>query len=132
MIADYWRYLAIWEYGGTPNYLKNFVATTMKLTDLLLTGIYTDMDNAPGSSFNNGTVIADEYDAFFEVERDGFPSQYFFAGKFFNGVFHKENIQLLTVLSNYYPSLAAPSCQLLHGGNHNRKTNLHGKEHSQN
>jgi|AntRauTorckE5430_2_1112549.scaffolds.fasta_scaffold08777_2 mannosyltransferase OCH1-like enzyme len=90
MIADYWRYLAIWEYGGTPNYLKNFVATTMKLTDLLLTGIYTDMDNAPGSSFNNGTVIADEYDAFFEVERDGFPSQYFFAGKFINGVLHKE------------------------------------------
>jgi len=45
-------------------------------------GIYTDMDNAPGYGFLNGTVIGDDHDSFFEVERDGFPSQYFFAGKF--------------------------------------------------
>jgi len=60
MKADYWRYLATWEFGG----------------------IYTDMDNAPGNQFNNGTIIADDDDALFEVERGGFPSQYFYASKF--------------------------------------------------
>jgi len=59
MKADYWRYLATWEFGG----------------------IYTDMDNAPGVLFKNGTVIADDDDALFEVERGGFPSQYFYASK---------------------------------------------------
>jgi len=56
-LADFWRYLALWEYGG----------------------IYTDMDNAPGYSFNGGSVIANDDDGFFEVERALFPSQYFFA-----------------------------------------------------
>jgi mannosyltransferase OCH1-like enzyme len=59
-LADLWRYLVLWEYGG----------------------IYTDMDNAPGSSFNGGAVIKNDDDSFFEVERGGFPSQYFFACKF--------------------------------------------------
>jgi mannosyltransferase OCH1-like enzyme len=58
--ADLWRYLLLWEYGG----------------------IYTDIDNAPGDLFLNGTVISDEMDSFFEQERGGFPSQYFFAGRF--------------------------------------------------
>ena len=64
MKADYWRYLATWEFGG----------------------IYTDMDNAPGVLFKNGTVIADDDDALFEVERGGFPSQYFYASKLFNSL----------------------------------------------
>ena len=64
MKADYWRYLATWEFGG----------------------IYTDMDNAPGVYFKNGTVIADDDDALFEVEREGFPSQYFYASKSLNSL----------------------------------------------
>jgi hypothetical protein len=40
------------------------------------------MDNAPGYQFNNGSIIADDDDALFEVERGGFPSQYFYASKF--------------------------------------------------
>ena len=56
--ADLWRYLLLWEYGG----------------------IYTDIDNAPGDLFLNGTVISDEMDSFFEQELGGFPSQYFLAG----------------------------------------------------
>ena len=60
MKADYWRYLVIWAFGG----------------------VYTDMDNAPGLQFKNGTIITDEIDAFFEVERSEVASQYFFARKF--------------------------------------------------
>merc|ERR1719276_559488 len=58
-IADLWRYMMLWVYGG----------------------IYTDIDNAPGPWFWNetGSVITNETDALFEQERDGFPSQYFFA-----------------------------------------------------
>ena len=56
--ADLWRYLLLWEYGG----------------------IYSDIDNAPGDLFLNGTVISDEMDSFFEQELGGFPSQYFLAG----------------------------------------------------
>ena len=58
-IADLWRYLMLWEFGG----------------------VYTDIDNAPGPWFWNetGSVITNETDALFEQERDGFPSQYFFA-----------------------------------------------------
>ena len=63
-LADVWRYVAIWAYGG----------------------IYTDMDNAPGPWLWNETekkmIIEDEDDAFFEVEWGRFPSQYFFAGTF--------------------------------------------------
>ena len=60
--ADLWRYLLLWEYGG----------------------IYTDMDNAPGPHLffpNHTSSITDDMDAFFEQERGGFPSQYFFASK---------------------------------------------------
>ena len=67
-LADIWRYLLLWEYGG----------------------IYTDLDNAPGPLFvwNNAlkdgdgrasTIISGEMDALFEVEIGRFPSQYFFA-----------------------------------------------------
>ena len=58
-IADLWRYVLLWEYGG----------------------VYTDIDNAPGPWFWNetGSVITNTTDALFEQERDGFPSQYFFA-----------------------------------------------------
>jgi len=71
-LADIWRYLLLWEYGG----------------------IYTDLDNAPGPLFvsNNtlkdgdgnasastSTIISGEMDALFEVEIGRFPSQYFFA-----------------------------------------------------
>ena len=58
-IADLWRYVLLWQYGG----------------------VYTDIDNAPGPWFWNetGSVIINATDALFEQERDGFPSQYFFA-----------------------------------------------------
>ena len=58
-IADVWRYILLWEYGG----------------------IYTDIDNAPGPWFWNktGSAITNTTDALFEQEKDGFPSQYFFA-----------------------------------------------------
>ena len=49
----------IWEYGG----------------------VYTDIDDRPGKLEVNGTLITDADDAFFEVERGGFPSQYYFGGE---------------------------------------------------
>lgn len=59
MKADLWRYLLLWRFGG----------------------VYTDLDNGIGKHFNNASFITDDMDALFEVERGGFPSQYFFAGK---------------------------------------------------
>lgn len=57
-LADLWRSLIIWEYGG----------------------IYTDIDNAPGPLFLNGELISHDMDSLFEVDKmGGFPSQYFFA-----------------------------------------------------
>ena len=56
-LADLWRYVALWKYGG----------------------IYTDADNAPGDLFNEGRIITEEMDSVFERELGGFPSQYFFA-----------------------------------------------------
>eukprot|EP00557_Chaetoceros_sp_GSL56_P001852 CAMPEP_0176490204 /NCGR_PEP_ID=MMETSP0200_2-20121128/7740_1 /TAXON_ID=947934 /ORGANISM="Chaetoceros sp., Strain GSL56" /LENGTH=498 /DNA_ID=CAMNT_0017887483 /DNA_START=591 /DNA_END=2084 /DNA_ORIENTATION=- len=56
-LADLWRYLVIWEYGG----------------------IYTDIDNEPGPKFLNASLITDDMDSLFEQEGGGFPSQYFFA-----------------------------------------------------
>jgi hypothetical protein len=41
--------------------------------------IRTDIDNAPGEYFNNGTVIQDTDEAWFVVERIGVLSQYFMA-----------------------------------------------------
>ena len=55
--ADLWRLLILWEYGG----------------------IYTDIDNAPGPAFQNGTAITDDDDSFFVIERIGTLSQYFMA-----------------------------------------------------
>ena len=55
-IADLWRYVAMWEYGG----------------------IYTDMDNLPGPLFN-ATTITPDIDAFFLQEQGGYVSQFFFA-----------------------------------------------------
>ncbi len=55
-LADLWRYLVLWVYGG----------------------IYTDIDNAPGYNFTNGTIITDDVDSLFEVEMVGFP-RYVFA-----------------------------------------------------
>ena len=55
--ADLWRLLILWEYGG----------------------IYTDIDNAPGPAFQNGTSISDDDASFFVIERIGTLSQYFMA-----------------------------------------------------
>lgn len=51
------RYLILYQYGG----------------------IYTDIDAAPGPKFENATIINDDDDAWFVVERIGIPSQYFMA-----------------------------------------------------
>jgi hypothetical protein len=56
-IADLWRALLLWEYGG----------------------IYTDMDNAPNQLFQQGKAIANEDEAFFVVDTSGVLSQYFMA-----------------------------------------------------
>jgi hypothetical protein len=55
--ADLWRYLILYEYGG----------------------IYTDIDNAPGGKFLNGSVITAEDDSWYVVEGMGIMSQYFMA-----------------------------------------------------
>jgi mannosyltransferase OCH1-like enzyme len=55
--ADLWRLLVLWEYGG----------------------IYTDIDNAPGTKFQNVTVIKDSDGAWFVIELIGVLSQYFMA-----------------------------------------------------
>ena len=54
-MADLWRYVVMWYYGG----------------------IYTDMDNSP-VGFNASTIHSDD-DAFFVVEKLGVMSQFFFA-----------------------------------------------------
>lgn len=59
MKADIWRYLFLWKFGG----------------------VYTDLDNGIGQFFNRGDFIKESTDALFEVEKGGFPSQYFFAGE---------------------------------------------------
>ena len=56
--ADLWRALVIWEYGG----------------------IYTDIDNLP-KGFNATTTLQASDEAYFEVERGGWLSQYFFAAE---------------------------------------------------
>lgn len=93
-MADLWRYLIIWEYGGKRIgfYLfGNFISCLPRRvpsSNSLYTsfnnwiGIYTDLDNRPGPLFLNGSVITDDTDSFFEVDgMGGFPSQYFFVGK---------------------------------------------------
>lgn len=49
------RYLVLYQYGG----------------------VYADIDSAPGQWFKNGTVISDDDDAWFIIERVGTLSQYF-------------------------------------------------------
>ena len=56
--ADLSRYLVLWEYSG----------------------IYADIDNAPGPLLKNGASITDDVDSFLEVEAARFPSQYFILG----------------------------------------------------
>ena len=95
-IADLWRYLLLWEYGG----------------------IYTDIDNRPGPWFGNNEtdrVIADETDALFEQEREGFPSQYFFASSphhpiMFLAVYQTMHrvMDLKSVKQQYIPFVTGP------------------------
>eukprot|EP00978_Attheya_sp_CCMP212_P048319 scaffold503952_cov63-Attheya_sp.AAC.1 len=91
--ADLWRYLVLWEYGG----------------------IYTDLDNAPGKEWNNGTVITDEMDSFLEQEKGGFPSQYFLAASPHHPLMYnmvKATIHRLLDVSNikrqYVPFVTGP------------------------
>jgi Glycosyltransferase sugar-binding region containing DXD motif len=56
-LADVWRALVVWEYGG----------------------IYTDIDNSP-VLFDGGTIQNDD-EAFFVMERSAILSQYFFAAR---------------------------------------------------
>lgn len=91
--ADLFRYLVLWKYGG----------------------IYSDVDNAPGDWFQNGTLITDKDDAFFEIEAAKFPSQYFMAASprhpvMFNSIqsaiqnlFHEQNI-----VRQYVPLTSGP------------------------
>jgi mannosyltransferase OCH1-like enzyme len=55
--ANLWRALVLWEYSG----------------------IYSDIDNAPGPKFYNGSVIAPAMDSYFLIEQLGIASQYFMA-----------------------------------------------------
>lgn len=68
-------------------------------------GIYTDIDNTPGMSLLNGTIIEGHMDSFFVQERGGFPSQYFLAGEFASGVIFAAlsvNLKLLSSLSRLF------------------------------
>ncbi|KAL7555808.1 hypothetical protein ACA910_002273 [Epithemia clementina (nom. ined.)] len=58
-LVDLWRALVVWEYGG----------------------IYTDMDNLPRKRFDPSTTLKSDDQAFFEVERGRWLSQYFFAAE---------------------------------------------------
>ena len=84
-IADLWRYLILWVFGG----------------------IYTDIDNAPGPLLWNetGSAITNETDALFEQERDGFPSQYFFAAS------HHHPVMFLAVLDTMHRVMDVSSVQ---------------------
>lgn len=55
-VVDLWRALVLWEYGG----------------------IYTDIDNIP-KEFNPSLTLQPDDEAYFEVERGRWLSQYFFA-----------------------------------------------------
>ena len=94
-MADLWRYMMIWSFGG----------------------IYTDIDNAPGPWLWNetGSVITNETDALFEQERDGFPSQYFFAASPHHPVMFLAVYQLMhrvmdvaSVQRQYVPFVTGP------------------------
>ena len=56
-LSDVWRYIMIYNYGG----------------------LYTDLDNLPGPSYNSSDMIESDTDAFFLVEEVGTMSQFYFA-----------------------------------------------------
>ena len=94
-IADLWRYVILWEYGG----------------------IYTDIDNAPGPWLWNetGSVITNTTDALFEQERGGFPSQYFFAASSHHPVMYLavQNallrvMEVQSIMKQYVPFVTGP------------------------
>eukprot|EP00934_Nitzschia_sp_Nitz4_P001274 Nitzschia sp. Nitz4//scaffold28_size193895//138668//139897//NITZ4_001676-RA/size193895-augustus-gene-0.311-mRNA-1//-1//CDS//3329546015//1274//frame0 len=81
--ADIWRYLVLWEYGG----------------------VYTDIDNAPGPKFENGTSIQDDDEAFFIVERLGVLSQYFMASSPRHPFMYIALMECLARLVNYVDNI---------------------------
>ncbi|CAB9525662.1 glycosyltransferase [Seminavis robusta] len=93
-VADLWRYLALWEYGG----------------------IYTDMDNEPGKLFHADAIDPD-IDGFFLRSSVGLPSQYFFGISpkhplMFLAVHDvlKEMLALADVGTFYVPGTTGPRC----------------------
>jgi len=92
-LADLWRYVMIWEYGG----------------------VFTDMDNAPGPMFANGAIIEDSTDSLFEQERGGFPSQYFFAASPHHPIMYymvntciQRLLDIKSIRSQYIPFVTGP------------------------
>lgn len=91
--ADIWRLLVLWEYGG----------------------IYTDIDNAPGPKFLNGSVIQDDDDSWFVVEALGILSQYFMAASPRHPFIHIALMQLFerllqvdNIRKQYVPFVTGP------------------------
>jgi mannosyltransferase OCH1-like enzyme len=92
-LADLWRYLVLWEYGG----------------------IYTDMDSAPGYNLLNGTAITADDDAFLIIERSGTLAQYWLSASpkhphMFNAVLMalKNLMNLEDVGSQFVPRTTGP------------------------
>jgi mannosyltransferase OCH1-like enzyme len=94
-IADLWRYVVLWEYGG----------------------IYTDIDNSPGPWLWNesGSAITNTTDALFEQERGRFPSQYFFAASPHHPVMYLavQNallrvMEVKSIMKQYVPFVTGP------------------------
>ena len=94
-IADLWRYVMLWEFGG----------------------VYTDIDNAPGPWFWNktGSAITNATDALFEQEKDGFPSQYFFAASPHHPVMYLavqmtmlRLMEVQSIMKQYVPFVTGP------------------------
>lgn len=100
--ADLWRYLILYKYGG----------------------IYTDMDNAPTKDFfvkdgngnpTNVTIITDDDDSFFVVERIGVLSQYFMASSPKHPLLYLSVLQVFarlmeveTIGTQYVPFVTGP------------------------
>jgi hypothetical protein len=91
--ADLYRYLILYEYGG----------------------IYTDIDNAPGEKFLNGSVITAEDDSWYVIEQLGIMSQYFMASSPRHPFLHLCVSRLLTRLlevesvgTQYVPFVSGP------------------------
>ena len=91
-VADLWRALMLWEYGG----------------------IYTDFDNTP-KKFNPSTSLKSFDEAYFEIEKEKMLSQYFMVSERHHPLFYLvimkiwENIfALLDVGDQYAPKLTGP------------------------